>query len=128
LDVDGDGRSELVVVVGPGASVSYVEIFHINDHVSPVRLEPPGDPAGLLSPGTLLLGGSHDAVSESGFLCRIDPDGSRALVAWQAQRDDGTSPWSVHLTTLDVRNGRAVVVATEDRDEVAELPSATMCA
>jgi hypothetical protein len=122
-DFEGDGTSELVVTVGPGAAVSYDQVYGlVQGEVRPIQLAPPGDPKGFLHPGHLRLGGSHDAISQSGFDCRIEQDGSRSLVAWQAERDDGKSPWRVHQTTLELSGDQAVVVSTADQDGVSDLP------
>jgi len=123
-DFDADGTSELVVAVGTGGSVSYAQIYRVEgDRVIAIQLDPPGDPDGLLTPGPILLGGSTDAVDQSGFYCPVRQDGSRAIIAWQATRDDGESPWTLHLTTLELRGNAFAVVATEDRDNVTELPA-----
>lgn len=122
-DFDGDGRSELNITVGPGASVSYTQVYGVEgDRVTAIRLDPPGDPEGSLTPGPILLGGSTDAIGQSGFYCEVRVDGSRTLTAWQATRNDGTSPWKIHLTTLELRDDAFAVVATEDRTDVTELP------
>lgn len=128
-DFEGDGVSELVVTVGPGASVSYAQIYRVGaDRLTALQLDPPGDPAGSLTPGPILLGGSHDAVWQSGFHCQVRPDGSRVLVAWQAKRDDGISPWSIHSTTLELVGDTFTVVTTEDLESVEELPPEASCA
>jgi hypothetical protein len=128
-DFDGDGVSELVVTVGPGASVSYSQIYRVEaDRLTPIQLDPPGDPAGSLTPGPIVLGGSHDAVWQSGFECQLRPHGSRVLVAWQAMRDDGISPWSIHSTTLELVGDTFTVVRSEDLEDVEELPSEASCA
>ena len=128
-DFDGDGESELVVTVGPGASVSYSQVYRVGtDRVAAIHLDPPGDPEGTLTPGPILLGGSHDAVWESGFQCQLRAHGSRVLVAWQAMRDDGVSPWGIHFTTLELVGDTFAVVATEDLEDVKELPPEAPCA
>lgn len=128
-DFDADGTSELVVTVGPGASVSYTQIYRAkeDDQVAAIQLEPPGDPEGSLTPGPILLGGSHNAIWQSGFQCQVHQDGSRALIAWQAKRDDGGSPWNVHFTTLELHDDTFAVVAIEDRNDVTKLPAERSC-
>lgn len=122
-DLDGDGISELVVNVGPGAAVSYDQIYRVSGAgVRPIGLAAPGDPAGRLEPGSAIrLGGDHSAVFESGFECEIQEDGSRTLIAWQAERDDAVSPWRVHFTTLELQGDVFVVVDTHDRAAVTDL-------
>jgi hypothetical protein len=127
-DFDADGRSEIVVTVGPGASVSFARTYRVEgEQVTVLPLDPPGDPEGSLQPGPLVLGGPHDAIAESGFYCHVDDDGSRALIAWQARRDDGESPWNVHLTTLELLGNNFAVLATEEDRDVVDLPGRESC-
>jgi hypothetical protein len=127
-DFDADGTSELVVAVGPGASVSYTQIYRAEgDQLAAIQLELPGDPEGSLTPGPILLGGSHNAIWQSGFQCQVHQDGSRAVIAWQAKRDDGELPWNVHFTTLELHDDNFAVVAIEDRNGVTELPADRSC-
>jgi len=58
----------------------------------------------------------------SGFECRVENAGSRVLVAWSAERDDGVSPYRMHLTTLELDGDTFTVVDTEDQQHVTELP------
>lgn len=123
-DFGGEGRPELAVTVGPGASVSFTQVYRVeNDRVIPIELDPPGDPEVSLKPGPILLGGPTDAIGQSGFYCEVRGDGSRTLIAWQATRNDGASPWNIHLTTLVLRGDTFAVVAIEDRNNVTALPS-----
>jgi dipeptidyl aminopeptidase/acylaminoacyl peptidase len=122
-DVDGDGRAELPITLGPGAQ-TYVGMYRVTETgVHPLALAPPGDPTGgSLEPGPIRLGGPSDAIWQTGFECRTLDGDSRVLVAWSAQRDDGVSPWRVHFTTLELQDDVFEVVGTEDREGVVDLP------
>jgi hypothetical protein len=89
--------------------------------IEPIDLAAPGDP-GFLQPGPIRLGGEQDALLSSGFECGIGDGGSRALVAWSAERDDAVSPYRTHLTTLELDVDTFRVIATEDRQGVTALP------
>ncbi len=120
-DVDHDLRAELPIELGPGAAVSYVGMYRVEDGaVRPLELAPPGDP-GFLEPGPIRLDGAHDVVWQTGFQCR-SIGAQRVLVAWSAQRDDGGSPWRIHETILELRGDVFVVLGTEDRSGVSDLP------
>ncbi len=120
-DVDHDLRAELPIELGPGAAVSYVGMYRVEDGaVRPLELAPPGDP-GFLEPGPIRLGGAHDVVWQTGFQCR-SIGAQRVLVARSAQRDDGGSPWRIHETILELRGDVFVVLGTEDRSGVSDLP------
>ena len=120
-DFDGDGRDELPVMLSMAAS-SVSAIYRVTETgMEPIELAAPGDPS-FLEPGPIRLGGGQDAIMNSGFECRIEDDGSRVLVAWSAERDDAVSPYRMHLTTLELEGETFTVVATEDRQEVTELP------
>jgi hypothetical protein len=123
-DIDGDGRAELPIALGPGAAVSYVGMYRVTEAaVYALELASPGDPtSGGLEPGPIRLGGPSDAISQAGFECRTLDSGSRVFVAWNAERDDGVSPWRMHLATLELRDDEFVVVDTEDRENVVDLP------
>jgi TolB protein len=121
-DVDGDGRAELPIVLGPGAAISVAGMYRVTEtSIRALDLAAPGDP-GYLEPGPIRLGGPSDAISQTGFECRTLDTGSRIVVAWSAHRDDGVSPWRVHFTTLELREDVFVVVGTEDREDVVDLP------
>jgi Domain of unknown function (DUF5074) len=120
-DFDGDGRDELTVMLSATSS-SVSAIYRITETgTHPLDLAAPGDP-GFLEPGPIRLGGHQTSIMSSGFECRIEDDGSRVLVAWGAERDDGVSPYRMHLTTLALHGDTFTVVATEDQQEVTELP------
>jgi hypothetical protein len=121
-DVDGDGRAELPIVLGPGAAISVAAMYRVTEKgIRALELAAPGDP-GHLEPGPIRLGGPSDAISQTGFECRTRDSGSRIVVAWRAHRNDGVSPWRVHFTTLELRDDVFVVVGTEDREDVVDLP------
>lgn len=91
-DFDGDGRAELAVALSLSAS-SVTGIYCVTQAgVEPLQVAPPGD-HGFLEPGPIRLGGEQNAIMNSGFECRIQDDGSRALIAWSAERDDAVSPF-----------------------------------
>lgn len=120
-DFDGDGRAELPVMLSMAAS-SVTGLYRLTgEGIEPLSLAPPGDP-GFLEPGPIHLGGEQDAIMSSGFVCRIEDDGSRVLVAWSAERDDAVSPYRMHLTTLELNSDTFRVIATEDRQDVTALP------
>lgn len=124
-DFDGDGRDELAIRLGPGAAVSFGGVYTISEEgAASIELMPPGDPAASMSPGPIRLGGPHDAISESGFDCRIQNDGSRVVVAWQAERSDAISRWDLHLTKLELRDGAFSVIATRDQRNAVQTPEA----
>ncbi len=120
-DFDGDGRDELAMTLSATSS-SVSAIYRITETgMHPLVLEAPGDP-GFLEPGPIRLGGHQTSVMRSGFECRVEDDGSRVLVAWSAERDDGVSPYRMHLTTLELHGDTFTVVGTEDQQDVTELP------
>jgi len=113
-DLDGDGASELLVGVGPGAAVSYTRVYRLQDDAFvPVELAPPGDPRGGLEAGPIMLGGPRDATLQGGFYCEEGGDGTRVVVAWRAEWSGGA--WNVHLTDLELEGGAFVVVDSADR-------------
>lgn len=123
-DFDGDGRDELTVMLSATSS-SVSAIYRITETGShPLELAAPGDP-GFLEPGPIRLGDHQTSIMSSGFECRVEDDRSRLLVAWSAERDDGVSPYRMHLTTLELDGDTFTVVATEDQPEVTELPPHT---
>ena len=120
-DFDGDGRDELALMLS-GTSSSVSAIYRITETgMHPLVLAAPGDP-GFLEPGPIRLGGHQTSIMSSGFECRVENAGSRVLVAWSAERDDGVSPYRMHLTTLELDGDTFTVVDTEDQQHVTELP------
>jgi len=62
LDVDGDGRAELPIVLGPAAAISVAGMYRVTESgIRALDLAPPGDP-GYLEPGPIRLGGPFDAI------------------------------------------------------------------
>jgi streptogramin lyase len=127
-DFDGDGRDELVVTLSATSS-SVSAIYRITvSGIHPLEFAAPGDP-GFLEPGPVRLGGHQTSIMGSGFECRLQDDGSRVLVAWSAERDDGASPYRMHLTTLELDGDIFTVIGTEDQQDVTVLPPRQgMCA
>lgn len=123
-DIRGDGRSELVVEVGPGAAVDFLEVFAVNrDAVRPLRIAPPAAPRYGVRPGSAKFGGGFDSGSQSPVACRVEPDGNRFLVARQAflvgARISGA--WRVHSVFLRLR-GNAFHVASVTGATVRGFP------
>jgi TolB protein len=115
-DLDGDGRDEVAIDVGPGAATDYVEFFRVDPRAMyPLVVADPGDPP-YVRPGPAILGGGFDSGLLSPIECRVDADGSRALVSVHAENMTGpiTGPWKVHRTTMFLRGDDLVVVAVSD--------------
>lgn len=120
-DFDGDGRAELPVMLSMTAS-SVTAVYRVTETViEPIVLASPGDP-GFLDPGPIRFGGGQDVLMSSGFECSVDTDGSRVIVAWSAERDDGVSPYRMHLSTLVLEGNTFRVTGTEDRADITNLP------
>jgi TolB protein len=116
MDLDGDGRDEVGIDVGPGAATDYVEFFRVDPQAMyPLVIAEPGDPP-YVRPGPAILGGGFDSGLWSPIECRVDADGARALVSVHAQNVKGpvTGPWTVHRTTMLLQGNRLVVVAVAD--------------
>jgi hypothetical protein len=115
-DLDGDGRDEVAIDVGPGAATDYVEFFRVDPRaVHPLVVDDPGDPP-YVRPGPAILGGGFDSGLWSPIECRVDAEGTRALVSVHAENMTGpiTGPWKVHRTTMFLRGDDLVVVAVSD--------------
>jgi hypothetical protein len=109
-DLDGDGRSELAIEVGPGSAIDYVEFFQVTRHaVHPLRIAPDpafqGDHRALfeLKPGPAALGGGFDSGLQSPVACQVRPDGTRVLVFVQAENLGGGT-WRVIRVDLQLRD------------------------
>ncbi|TMK55709.1 MAG: hypothetical protein E6G54_09680 [Actinobacteria bacterium] len=88
-DLDGDGRDELAIDVGPGASLDDVEFYRVDlNGVHPLLVADPGDPP-YVEPGPAILGGGFDSGLQSPIACRTNADGTRELVSVHASM---TSP------------------------------------
>lgn len=115
-DLDGDGRDELAVDVGPGAALDYVEFFRVDsDAIHPLVVADPADPP-YVKPGPAILGGGFDSGLWSPIECRVDTDGTRELVSVHAENMTGpiTGPWKVHRTTMFLQGDNLIVVAASD--------------
>jgi hypothetical protein len=115
-DLDGDGRDEVAIDVGPGAATDYVEFFRVDPRAMyPLVVADPGDPPHV-RPGPAILGGGFDSGLLSPIECRVDADGTRALVSIHAENMTGpiTGPWNVHRTTMFLRGDHLVVVAVAE--------------
>jgi TolB protein len=117
-DLDGDGRGELAVDVGPGAAVAYVEFFRVEPTgFHRLMIAEPGDPP-YLKPGPAVIGGGFDSGLQSPVECRVNADGTRELVSIHAESIGRiTEPWQVHTTVLVLQGDRLVVTATSDTTE-----------
>lgn len=115
-DLDGDGREELALDVGPGAAIDYVEFYRVDPgEVSPLVVSEPGDPP-YVEPGPAILGGGFDSGLWSPIQCRVAVDGSNELVSVHAENLTGpiTGPWRVHTTTMVLEGDRLVVTSTNE--------------
>jgi hypothetical protein len=104
-DLDGDGRSELVAGVGPGAAIAFVEFFRITRHAArPLRIAPEGTAKAEVRPGRAVLGGGFDSSGTSPVACLARPDGTPVLVSVHATPIGGfNGPWRVHRAELALR-------------------------
>jgi hypothetical protein len=115
-DLDGDGRDELAVDVGPGAALDYVEFFRVDsDAIHPLVVADPADPP-YVKPGPAILGGGFDSGLWSPIECRVDTDGTHELVSVHAENMTGpiTGPWKVHRTTMFLQGDNLIVVAVAE--------------
>lgn len=111
-DLDGDGRSELAVGVGPGAAIDFVGFFRVSDRaIRPLRIAREGTTTAGLRPGRAVLGGGFDSSGVSPVACRVRPDGARVLVSIHATpigKFNGS--WRVHRAELALRGDLLHVV------------------
>jgi Tol biopolymer transport system component len=117
-DLDGDGRDELAIDVGPGAATDYVEFYRVDPSgIRPLTVAEPGDPP-QVEPGPAVLGGGFDSGQWSPTECRAAPDGTRQLISVHAENLTGpiTGPWKVHTTTMALEGDRLVVTSTKDQE------------
>jgi hypothetical protein len=115
-DLDGDGRDELAIDVGPGASLDDVEFYRVDlNGVHPLLVADPGDPP-YVKPGPAILGGGFDSGLQSPIACRANPDGTRELVSVHAENVGGNveGPWKIHTTTMVRRGDSLVVTSSKD--------------
>lgn len=115
-DLDGDGRSELVAEVGPGAALDFVEFFHVTRrNLQPLTIAPPGRPQLGISPGPAILGGGFDSGAQNPTRCLVTPSGMRWLIAIGAELRGGG--WRVHRTQLRLIGDAFHVVGSTSRTE-----------
>ena len=113
-DLDGDGRDELAIDVTSAASLGLVEFYRVDtDGIHPLVMTAPGDPP-FVEPGPAILGGGFDSGLQSPVICRVNDDGTRALVSIHAENvgDSLSGPWQVHTTTMVLQDERLVVTRT----------------
>ncbi len=118
-DLDGDGRDELAIDVGPGAAVAFMEFFRVEPGgFHPLVIAEPGDPLGV-PPGPAMIGGGFDSGGQSPVECRVNADGTRELVSIHAESIGRiTEPWQVHTTVLTLHGDQLVVNSTSDTKEL----------
>jgi len=115
-DLDGDGRDELAIDVGPGASLDDVGFYRVDPSgVHPLLVADPGDPP-YVEPGPVSLGGGFDSGSQSPITCRSNPDGTRELVSVHAENVGSyvEGPWKIHTTTMVLQGDGLVVTSSKD--------------
>jgi hypothetical protein len=115
-DLDGDGRDELAIDIGPGASLDDVEFYRVDlNGVHPLLVADPGDPP-YVKPGAAILGGGFDSGLQSPIACRANPGGTRELVSVHAENVGGSveGPWKVHTTTMVLQGDSLVVMSSKD--------------
>jgi hypothetical protein len=91
VDANGDGKDEVFLLIGGGASTDFVSIFGlVGRTLEPVRIVGSAPALGIDS---FPLGGS--ATHEGGLECRVGPGGVRQLVArgWGTFGAPGTVDW-----------------------------------
>jgi WD40-like Beta Propeller Repeat len=116
IDLDGDGRDELAVEVGPGAAVRFVELYRVaHDGIRPLTIAAPGDPP-YFAPGDARLGGNFDSIDVSPVRCAVASDGTRELVSIHAEATGNpfTNPWTIHRTALVLHGDTLEVTSTSD--------------
>jgi hypothetical protein len=115
-DLDGDGRHELAIDVGPGAATDYVGFYRVDPSgVSPLTVSEPGD-SPYVEPGPAIFGGGFDSGLWSPIECRVAGDGTRELISVHAENLTGPimGPWRVHTTTMVLEGDRLVVTSTNE--------------
>ena len=104
-DLDGDGRSELAVGVGPGAAIDFVEFFRVtNRAIRPLRIASEATAKAEVRPGRAVLGGGFDSSGVSPVACLVRPDGTGVLVSVHATPvGKFNGPWRVQRAELALR-------------------------
>ena len=127
-DLDGDGRHELAIDVGPGAAAAFVEFFRVDPGGIHPLIIPGPDDRPFVKPGPAILGGGFDSASQSPVECRIRSDGARELVSIHAEAtgNPSTDPWLVHRTTMVLQGDQLVVTSTSERTEPWTMTSGNM--
>jgi len=118
-DLDGDGRDELAIDVGPAAAVDFVRFFRVDpDGIHPLVIQGPDDRP-FVKPGPAILGGGFDSGSQSPVECRVGSDGDRELVSIHAEAtgSPSTDLWLVYRTTMVLQGDRLVVTSTSEKTE-----------
>jgi Tol biopolymer transport system component len=119
VDLDGDGRDELAIDVGPGAAVEFLEFYRVGETgLRALSVAGPGDPP-YVKEGPALLGGGFDTGQQSPIACMVTKDGSRELVSIHAEPTGNllTDPWRVHRTTMALQGDQLTVIRSSDRTE-----------
>jgi Tol biopolymer transport system component len=122
-DLDGDGRDELAIDVGPGAAVAFVEFYRVDrEGIRPLVIAAPGDPP-YVKPGPAILGGGFDSGLQSPILCEVNADGSREIVSVHAENtsDRVTGQWRVHTTNMLLNGDQLRVRSVGDADRTFHL-------
>ena len=127
-DLDGDGRHELAIDVGPGAAAAFVEFFRVDPGGIHPLIIPGPDDRPFVKPGPAILGGGFDSASQSPVECRIRSDGARELVSIHAEAtgNPSTDPWLVHRTTMVLQGDQLVVTSTSEKTEPWTMTSGSM--
>jgi hypothetical protein len=105
-DLDGDGRSELAVGVGPGAAIDFVGFFRVTKRaIQPLRIASEGTAKARLRAGRAVLGGGFDSGGVSPVACLVRSDGTRVLVSIHATPVGNklNGSWRVHRAELALR-------------------------
>jgi hypothetical protein len=124
-DLDGDGRDEFAIDVGPGAAIDDVAFYRVDpERIRPLEVAEPGDPPSV-EPGPAVLGGGFDSALQSPIVCRVNADGTRELVSIHAENVGGpiAEPWRVHRTTMVLEGDRLIVTSTSDARETISMTS-----
>jgi hypothetical protein len=102
-DADGDGRAELWVRTGSGASTLLLGVYTYDSDCEPVRVTLAGQPAELSAGGSV--------TNLSGLSC--DPDDADAdLVAYSAQSSDGVE-YTITAQSFALEGSELVELAVE---------------
>jgi hypothetical protein len=115
-DLDGDGRAELGVDVGPGAAIDKIELFRVEAAgYHPLRIAASAAlRRGHLTPGPAILGGGFDSAEQSPVNCQQRRDGTRVLVATRAELGGANihGPWQLTRVQFRLRGDTLHAVQT----------------